>query len=102
MGSLWLSRRRRLLASDYTMNFTNGVTFDLNIKTSDTVTAATISGLMKAGVLYRQMSGTPTEKMAMQSTTVESSNDLVQMHFKSNDQQFQALLKSDLFAAVSK
>jgi hypothetical protein len=24
------------------------------------------------------------------------------MHFKSNDQQFQALLKSDLFAAVSK
>jgi hypothetical protein len=33
---------------------------------------------------------------------VDSSNDLVQMHFKSNDQQFQALLKSDLFAAVSK
>jgi hypothetical protein len=94
--------KRRLLASDYTMNFTNGVTFDLNIKTSDTVTAATISGLMKAGVLYRQMSGTPTEKMAMQSTTVDSSNDIVQMHFKSNDQQFQALLKSDLFAAVSK
>ncbi len=94
--------KKRLLASDYTMNFNNGVTFDLNIKTSDTVTAATISGLMKAGVLYRQMSGTPTEKMAMQSTTVESSNDLVQMHFKSNDQQFQALLKSDLFAAVSK
>jgi hypothetical protein len=94
--------KRRLLASDYTMNFTNGVTFDLNIKTSDTVTAATISGLMKAGVLYRQMSGTPTEKLAMQSTTVDSSNDIVQMHFKSNDQQFQALLKSDLFAAVSK
>ena len=36
------------------MNFTNGVTFDLNVKTSDTVTAATISGLMKAGVLYRR------------------------------------------------
>ncbi len=94
--------KKRLLASDYTMNFNNGVTFDLNIKTSDTVTAATISGLMKAGVLYRQMSGTPTEKMAMQDTTVDSSNDLVQMHFKSNDQQFQALLKSDLFAAVSR
>ena len=94
--------KKRLLASDYTMNFLNGVSFDLNIKTSDPVTAATISGLMKAGVLYRQMSGTPTEKMAMQGTTVESSNDLVQMHFKSSDQQFQALLKSDLFAAVSK
>jgi hypothetical protein len=57
---------------------------------------------MKAGVLYRKMSGTPTEKMALENTTVNSSNDLVQMHFKSNDQQFQALLKSDLFAAVSK
>jgi hypothetical protein len=94
--------KKRLLASDYVMNFTNGVTFDLNIKTSDSVTAATISGLMKAGVLYRKMSGTPSEKMALENTTVNSSNDLVQMHFKSNDQQFQALLKSDLFAAVSK
>lgn len=94
--------KKRLLASDYTMNFGNGVTFDLNIKTSDNVTAATISGLMKAGVLYRKMSGSPSEKMALEGTSVESSNDLVQMHFKSNDQQFQALLKSDLFAAVSK
>ena len=94
--------KKRLLASDYTMNFSNGVTFDLNIKTSDPVTAATISGLMKAGVLYRKMSGTPTEKLALENTTVDSSNDLVQMHFKSNDQRFQALLKSDLFAAVSK
>jgi hypothetical protein len=94
--------KKRLLASDYTMNFANGVTFDLNIKTSDNVTAATISGLMKAGVLYRKMSGTPSEKMALDGTSVESSNDLVQMHFKTSDQQFQALLKSDLFAAVSK
>jgi hypothetical protein len=94
--------KRRLLASDYVMDFTNGVTFDLSIKTSDTVTAATISGLMKAGVLYRKMSGSPTEKLALENTTVDSSNDLVQMHFKTDDQRFQALLKSDLFAAVSK
>ncbi len=94
--------KKRLLASDYTMNFNSGVTFDLNVKTSDSVTAASISGLMKAGLLYKKMSGTPTEKMAMDETTVESSNDLVQMHFKSNDQQFQSLLRSDLFAAVSK
>lgn len=94
--------KKRLLASDYVMNFNSGVTFDLTIKTSDVVTASTISGLMKAGVLYRKMSGSPTEKMAMDGTTVDSSSDLVQMHFKSNDQQFQALLKSDLFASVAK
>ncbi len=30
--------KKRLLASDYTMDFSNGVSFDLNIKTSDTMT----------------------------------------------------------------
>jgi hypothetical protein len=94
--------KKRLLASDYVMNFTNGVTFDLNVKTSDVVTASTLSGLVKAGVLYRKMSGSPTEKAALESTTVDSANDTLQMHFKTDDQRFEALLKSDLFAAVSK
>lgn len=94
--------KKRLLASDYVMNFTNGVSFDLNVKTSDPVTAGTLSGLLKAGVLYRKMNASPNEKVALESTTVDSSNDLLQMHFKTNDQQFQALLKSDLFSAVSK
>ena len=94
--------KKRLLASDYVMNFTNGVTFDLSVKTSDTVTAATMSGLLKAGVLYRKMSGTPSEKLALENTTVDSSNDMLQMHFATDDQRFEALLKTDLFAAVSK
>jgi hypothetical protein len=94
--------KKRLLASDYVMNFANGVTFDLSVKTSDAMTASTLSGLVKAGVLYRKMSASPTEKMALESTTVDSSNDLLQMHFKTDDQRFQSLLKSDLFAAVSK
>jgi hypothetical protein len=94
--------KKRLLASDYVMNFLNGVTFDLNVKTSDNVTASTLSGLMKAGLLYRKMSGTPSEKLALENTTVDSSNDVVQMHFKTDDQRFQALMKTDLFAAVSK
>ena len=94
--------KKRLLASDYVMNFDNGVTFDLSVKTSDTMTAATMATLLKAGVLYRKMNATPTEKMALENTTVDNANDMLQMHFKSDDQRFQALLKSDLFAAVSK
>jgi hypothetical protein len=94
--------KKRLLASDYTMNFNNGVTFDLNVKTSDTMTAATMATLLKAGVLYRKMNATPTEKMALDNTTVDNSHDMLQMHFKTDDQRFTALLKSDLFAAVSK
>jgi hypothetical protein len=94
--------KKRLLASDYTMNFTNGVTFDLNVKTSDTMTAATMASLLKAGVLYRKMNATATEKLALDNTTVDNSHDMLQMHFKTDDQRFSALLKSDLFAAVSK
>jgi hypothetical protein len=94
--------KKRLLASDYVMNFTNGVTFDLSVKTSDNVTAASMAGLMKAGVMYRKMTGSDSEKLALDNTTVDSTNDLVQMHFKTDDQRFQALMKTDLFAAVSK
>jgi hypothetical protein len=94
--------KKRLLASDYVMDFSNGVTFDLNVKTSDTMSAATIATLLKAGVLYRKMNASPAEKAALENTTVDNSHDMLQMHFKADDQRFQALLKSDLFAAVSK
>jgi hypothetical protein len=98
----WDTVKKRLLASDYVMNFNNNVTFDLTVKTSDNVTASSISGLMQAGLLYKKMSGNANEKMALENTTVNSANDSVQMHFRTDDQRFQALLKSDLFAAVSK
>ena len=94
--------KKRLLASDYIMNFTKGVTFDVSVKTSDNLTAASLSGLMKAGVLYKKMSGSSSEKLALENTTVDSSEDMVQMHFATDDQRFQALMKSDLFAAVSR
>jgi hypothetical protein len=93
--------KRRLLASDYTMNFENGVTFDLNVKTSDNMTAASLASLLKAGVMYRGINATPSEKLALQSMQVDNQHDLLMMHFKTNDEQFQALLKSDLFASVS-
>jgi hypothetical protein len=94
--------KKRLLASDYIMNFTNGVTFDVAVKTSDNITAASLSGLMNAGVLYKKMSGSSSEKLALESTTVDSSEDMVLMHFATDDQRFHALMKSDLFAAVSR
>ena len=94
--------KKRLLASDYTMNFTNGVAFNVTVKTSDNLSAASLSGLMQAGLLLRRMSGSASEKMALDNTTVDSSDSLVQMHFATDDQRFQALMKSDLFAAVSR
>jgi hypothetical protein len=93
--------KKRLLLSDYTMDFENGVTFDLNVKTSDNMTAASLASLLKAGVLYRGMNATPTEKIALDSMRVDNQHDLLQMHFKTDDQRFQSLLKSDLFASVA-
>ena len=93
--------KHRLIASDYVMNFDNGVTFDLNVKTSDNMTAASLASLLKAGMLYRGMNATPTEKLALESMTVDNQHDLLQMKFKTDDQRFQALLKSELFASVA-
>jgi hypothetical protein len=94
--------KKRILGSRYTMNFSNGVNFDLDVVTSDSITATTLSSLVKAGVLYKKMSASPVEKMALENMTVNSDSSNLQMHFRSDDKQFQSLLHSDLFAAVSK
>jgi hypothetical protein len=93
--------KKRLMGSRYTMNFNSGVNFDLTVVTSDTMTASTMSSLVKAGILYKKMSATPAEKVAVDNTTVDADGSNLQVHFKASDQQFQSLMHSDLFAAVS-
>jgi hypothetical protein len=93
--------KKRLLASRYTMNFESGVNFDLAVLTSDSMTAATLSTLVMAGMLYKKMNASPVEKTAIDSMTVESDSSDLHLHFKTDDQKFQSLLHSDLFAAVS-
>ena len=94
--------KKHVVGSRYAMNFANGVNFDLDVVTSDSVTAATLSSLVKAGVLYRKMTATPIEKVALESVSINSDSSNLQMHFKADDKQFQSLMHSDLFAAVSK
>lgn len=93
--------KKRLLGSRYQMNFANGVNFDLDVLTSDSMTAATLSSLVKAGMMYKKMNASPIEKVAMESMTVDSDNSNLQLHFKTDDKKFQSLMHSDLFAAVS-
>ncbi|MGA2390790.1 MAG: hypothetical protein ABSF97_17630 [Candidatus Sulfotelmatobacter sp.] len=93
--------KKRLLGCAYTMNFTSGVNFDLSVVTSDSMSAGTLSSLVKAGLLYKKMSATAPEKVAMDNTSVDSDGSDVNFHFKSTDQQFQSIMHSDLFAAVS-
>jgi hypothetical protein len=94
--------KKRLLASRYVMNFNSGVNFDMDVLTTDSMTAATLSSLLKAGVMYKKMNATPVEKIAMDSLTVNSDSSNLQLHFKTDDKKFQSLMHSELFAAVSK
>src|SRR2546430_4861329 len=94
--------KKRIIGSRYTMNFTNGVNFDLDVITSDSVTAATLSSVVKAGVLYKKMNATPVEKAALEDVSANSDGSKLQMHFKADDKQFQSLIHTPLFAAVSR
>src|SRR5208282_4479988 len=95
------SVKKRILASRYTMNFQSGVNFDLSVQTADSMTAATLSTVLKGVMLFKKMSASPIEKIAIDATTVDSDSSNLQLHFKSDDQKFQSLMHSPLFAAVS-
>jgi hypothetical protein len=94
--------KKHILGSRYTMNFSGGVNFDLDVLTSDSVTAATLSSLVKMGVLYKKMTASSIEKAALEDVSVNSDSSKLQMHFKADDKQFQSLIHTSLFAAVSR
>lgn len=92
--------KKRLLSSSYTMDFSNGVKFSLNVNTSDAFTAATMSSLLNAAALYEKASGTAVEKQAIDSTNIDSSGSTLEVAFAASDDQFSSLLKSPLFQSV--
>jgi hypothetical protein len=95
--------KKRIQGSYYTADFDRGVDFDLTVMTSDSMTATTLSSLVQAGMWWRQKTAASgAEKMALESTKVESDSDKLKLHFKADDKRFQSLLNSDLFAAVSR
>ena len=94
--------KKRLLGSYYTLDLQHGVDFDLMIETSDTFTAGTLSALMNAGVVYKRNFGSAAEKSAMENLAINSDSSRLELKFKADDSKFQALMKSDLFQAVSR
>jgi hypothetical protein len=91
---------KRLLGSRYSMDFSNGVKFNLNVETPDAFTAGTMASLLNAAALYKRMSGTDAEKQAIGNTTVKSNADNLEVSFSASDSQFVSLLQSPLFQAV--
>ena len=88
--------RDRMKSSHYTMDFQNGVKFDMAVVMSDTMTAATAAALMKGVVLLKKSSGTPLERTALDDT----SSGTLTVAYSSSDSQFASLLSSPLFQSV--
>ena len=69
--------RNRMKSSRYTMDFNNGVKFDLAVVMSDTLTAATVATLMKGVAIMRKTQGSPLEKTALDATSIDSNSGTV-------------------------
>jgi hypothetical protein len=94
--------RDRMKSSRYTMDFSNGVKFDMAVVLSDTLTGATAATLMKGVALLRKTQGTPLEKQALDATTIDSNSGTLTVSYSSTDSQFSSLLGSPLFQSVVK
>ena len=92
----------RIKASAYKMDLNSGVKFDLKVNTSDSFTAATLSSLLHAGILYKKMNSTPAEKLALENIAVDSDSSALKIKFETDDRKFISLVNSDLFTAISK
>jgi hypothetical protein len=94
--------KNRMKSSRYTMDFQNGVKFDMAVVMSDTITAATAATLMKGVSIMRKTSGSPLEKSALDETTIDSNAGTLTVSYSSSDSQFASLLTSPLFQSVVK
>jgi hypothetical protein len=91
---------KSVLGARYTMDFSNGVKFEMDVVTSDTITAATAATLMKGVALMKKSSGSPLEKTAVDDTTIDSNAGTLVVSYSSSDSQFAGLLSSPLFQQV--
>ena len=94
--------KNRMKDSQYTMDFSNGVRFNMTVDLSDTFTAATCSTLLKGVQLLRKQQGTPLEKSALDNTTIDSDSGTLKVDYSSSDSEFSSLLTSPLFQTVVK
>ncbi len=92
--------KNRMKSARYTMDFSNGVKFDMAVVMSDTMTAATAATLMKGVAILKRTSGSPFEKSAVDDTTIDSNSGTLTVSYSSSDSEFAGLLSSPLFQQV--
>lgn len=100
--------KQQVLGSEYRMSFKEDVRFYMDVFTSDTVSASKLSALLKAGVLYKKVTANPAQKTALDSVKVtsdrvtpESERAVLKLQFKTEEKQFQTLLRTKCFVDMS-
>jgi hypothetical protein len=94
--------KEKMKYSHYTMDFSNGVRFNLAVDLSDGFTAGTCSTLLKGVQILRKAQASPLEKTALDATTISSSGGTLEVDYSSTDSEFASLLTSPLFQSVVK
>ena len=92
--------KNRMRSARYTLDFGNGVKFNMTVVMSDTTTAALAATVMKGVVMMKKSGGSPLEKSALDETRVDSSSGTLTVDYSSSDLQFAGLLSSPLFQQV--
>ena len=92
--------KNRMKDASYTMDFSNGVRFNMSVDMSDTITAATAATVMQGIALMKKASGSPLEQTAVDDTTINSNSGVLTVAYSSSDSQFAGLLTSPLFQQV--
>jgi hypothetical protein len=97
-----------ILGSHYTMNFRKAVRLDVDLLTYDRATATKLSALLKAGVLYKKVTANPEQRTALDHLTVapkrlapDSDRTDLRVQFKADESEFQSMLRSRCFTAMS-
>ena len=92
--------KNRMKSARYTMDFSNGVKFDMAVVMSDTMTAAMAATLMKGVAMLKKSGGSPFEKSAVDDTSIDSDSGTLKVNYSSSDSEFAGLLSSPLFQQV--
>ena len=62
----------QVLSSRYMMNFDDGFSLYLDVLTADVATSHTLASLLKAGLLYKEVTANPVQKVAWENVRIAS------------------------------
>lgn len=100
--SIYAQVRNSILDSFYTIKFgaDNGLNLDFTVLTKDGDAPLWLLNSLKGGTLIKSVVKNPTAKMAFKSMQVSTDDSALEIQFRTDPQQLDALLQARFFTAV--